>query len=159
MEINGVPLHPLVVHAVVVLTPLVALTALVYAVVPRWRWLLRWPLVLVSVAALGAAFVATYTGQGLLDARPYLRDLSRVTTHQKAGKLLRLVMVGFTPVALLAAWRLGGPSALVSGRGSREQRGGAVDLMVTGLLVVAALVVLVAVFLAGDSGARAVWGK
>ena len=45
MEINGLPLHPLVVHAVVVLSPLAALGGLLYAAVPRWRWWLRWPLV------------------------------------------------------------------------------------------------------------------
>ena len=35
MELNGVPLHPLVVHAVVVLGPLAALTGVAYAAVPR----------------------------------------------------------------------------------------------------------------------------
>ena len=44
MEINGVPLHPLVVHAVVVFAPLAALFGIAYAVLPNWRWALRWPL-------------------------------------------------------------------------------------------------------------------
>ena len=34
MEINGLPLHPLVVHAAVVFGPLAALTALAYVVPP-----------------------------------------------------------------------------------------------------------------------------
>ena len=40
MELNGVPLHPLVVHAVVVLGPLAAFAGLAYAIVSKWRWLL-----------------------------------------------------------------------------------------------------------------------
>ena len=43
MEIAGLPLHPLVVHAAVVLIPLTALLAVAFAVLPRWRWLVRWP--------------------------------------------------------------------------------------------------------------------
>ncbi|MDH5279339.1 MAG: hypothetical protein OEW53_09900, partial [Actinomycetota bacterium] len=35
--IGDVPVHPLVVHAVVVLLPLAALGVLVLVVVPRWR--------------------------------------------------------------------------------------------------------------------------
>ena len=58
MELNGVPLHPLVVHAVVVLGPLAALTGLAYAFVPQWRWLLRWPLFVLAVVTAVAALLA-----------------------------------------------------------------------------------------------------
>lgn len=50
--INGVPVHPLVVHAVVVLLPLAILGTVAIAVRPRWR-LTHGPLV------VGAALVAT----------------------------------------------------------------------------------------------------
>jgi hypothetical protein len=43
MTFAGLPLHPLVVHAAVVLTPLAALLVVGSAVLPRWRWLTRWP--------------------------------------------------------------------------------------------------------------------
>ena len=59
MEFNGLPLHPLVVHAVVILGPLAGLTGLAYAFVPRWRWLLRWPLVALSLVVAVTAVVAT----------------------------------------------------------------------------------------------------
>ncbi|HQR26296.1 MAG TPA: hypothetical protein PLP61_04585 [Nocardioides sp.] len=157
MEINGLPLHPLVVHAVVVLAPLAALTALAYAVVPRWRWLLRWPLVVLAVLAMGGALVATLSGQSLLESRPGLSDLAAVATHKQAGLRLRWVMVGFTVVALTGAWFLGGPSALASGKGARP-RSGRAEPVLAALLGLAALAVLVTVVLAGDSGARAVWG-
>ena len=153
MEINGVPLHPLVVHAVVVLGPLAALTGLAYAVVPRWRWLLRWPLLALSVITAGAGFVATQSGEALLDLRPELEPL--VEEHSDYGELLRNVALGYVLVSAIAAWALGGVSALASGKGARDTRFG---VPVAVLLGVASLGLLVVLFLAGDSGARAVWG-
>lgn len=155
MEINGVPLHPLVVHAVVVLGPLAALNGLGYALVPRWRWLLRWPLVALSLVVAAGALVAVAAGASLLDSRPELEPL--VEDHQEWGVLLRTWSLTFVVDALLAAWALGGPSALASGRGARESKGvlGRIAMV---LLVVGSIGLLVLVFLTGDSGARAVWG-
>jgi uncharacterized membrane protein len=155
MELNGVPLHPLVVHAVVVLGPLAALTGLVYAAVPRWRWLLRWPLLVLAVVTAATAFLATTSGDELLEARPELEQL--VEEHEERGELLRNVALGYVPVSVLAAWALGGVSALASGRGAQETRG-ALGMVAAVLLAVASVALLVTLFLAGDSGAQAVWG-
>lgn len=147
------PLHPLVVHAVVVLGPLAALTGLAYAAVPRWRWLLRWPLVALALITAVTAVVATLAGEALLELRPELEPL--VEEHGERGELLRNVALGYVAVSALAAWALGGVSALASGKGARETRWG---LPVAVLLAAAAVGLLVMLFLAGDSGARAVWG-
>ena len=155
MELNGVPLHPLVVHAVVVLGPLAALTGLAYTAVPRWRWLLRWPLVALALVTAVTAFVAVVAGEDLLKSRPELAPI--VADHQERGELLRNVALGYVLVAAFAAWALGGVSALASGRGARESRG-PLGLVAAVLLVVAAVGLLVMLYLAGDSGARAVWG-
>jgi uncharacterized membrane protein len=153
MELNGVPLHPLVVHAVVVLGPLAALTGLAYAVVPKWRWLLRWPLVVLAVVTAVAALLAVAAGEDLLAARPELAPL--VEEHAERGEWLRSVAVIYAVVSMLAAWALGGTSALASGKGARETRFG---IPVAAVLVVTAVGLLVLLFLAGDSGSRAVWG-
>ena len=155
MELNGVPLHPLVVHAVVVLGPLAALTGVAYAAVPRWRWLLRWPLVVLAVVTALSAYLATLSGHELLEARPQLEQL--VEEHEGRGELLRNVALGYAVVAAVAAWALGGVSALASGRGALESRG-VVGTLAGVVLVLGALAMLVTLFLAGDSGARAVWG-
>lgn len=147
------PLHPLIVHAVVVLGPLAALTGLAYAFVPRWRWLLRWPLVVLAVVTAVTSFIAVQAGEALLDLRPELEAL--VQEHEERGVLLRNVALGYALVSVLAAWALGGVSALASGKGARETRLG-MPVMV--LLAVGAVALLVMLFLAGDSGARAVWG-
>ena len=153
MELNGVPVHPLVVHAVVVLGPLAALAGLLYAFVPRWRWLLRWPLVALAVVTAIAAVVAAQAGEALLELRPELEPL--VEEHEERGEMLRTVAVAYAVVALVAAWALGGASALASGRGARETRFG---IPVAAVLAVGAVALLVMLFLAGDSGSRAVWG-
>jgi uncharacterized membrane protein len=158
MEFNGIPLHPLVVHAVVVFAPLAALSAVLYAAMPRWRWALRWPLVATALISVVTAYVATLSGADLAESRYADALPPAVQAHKERGELLRNVLIAFTVAAGLAAWRLGGPSALKSGRGERPTQSGAVDVLVTGLLVVGALAVVVLVFRAGDSGARNVWG-
>jgi hypothetical protein len=153
MELNGVPLHPLVVHAVVVLGPLAALAGLAYALVPRWRWLLRWPLVVLAVVTAVAALAAVAAGEDLLAARPELEPL--VEEHEGRGVWLRYVALVYAVVSLVAAWALGGASALASGKGARETRFG---VPVAAALVVVAICLLIMVYLAGESGSRAVWG-
>lgn len=147
------PLHPLVVHAVVVLGPLAALTGLAYAFVPTWRWLLRWPLVVLAVVVAVTALTAVAAGEDLLASRPELAPI--VEDHEEAGEMLRNVALGFVLVAGFGAWALGGASALASGKGARETR---LAVPAVALLALGSVALLVTVYLAGDSGSRAVWG-
>lgn len=144
MEIGGLPLHPLLVHAAVVMGPIGALTALAYAALPRWRDRLRWPMVamaLVVVGSIGAAFVS---GRSFLDSRPDLAEVALVGTHRDRAELLLWFTLGFGVVALVTGWLHGRPGPLRT-----------VLPLVLGL---AAVAVLVQVVLTGDSGTRAVWG-
>jgi len=162
MEITGLPLHPLVVHAAVTLIPLSAVGAVALAVAPRWRWLTRWPVAVVTVAAAVVAWVARLSGGALLEDRPGLLEVDllrdRIERHRDLGELLSLTMLPFALLVLLAAWSLAGPTALASGRGARESRIPALEKVLPVLLVLGALGVLVLVVLAGDAGSRAVWG-
>jgi hypothetical protein len=156
---HGTPLHPLVVHAAVVLIPVAALAGIAFAVRPTWRWWVRWPMVGLSVLAAGAVGSAYLTGRSLdhqrfATAQGALRDA--INTHRHWAHLLLLATGVYVLVVLVAAWALGGPSALVSGRGARPNVAGwGVPMEV--LLVLGALVVLVLVVRTGDAGARAVW--
>jgi uncharacterized membrane protein len=156
MEIAGLPLHPLVVHAAVVLIPLSAALAIAFAVLPRWRWLSRWPTAGLAVVAALVAWVARLSGGSLLDSRPELERL--VAEHQDRGELLALVSLPYAVVVVLAAWSLQGTTALASGRGAQASRVPALEKVLPALVVLVALAVLVLVVLAGDSGSRAVWG-
>lgn len=162
MEIAGLPLHPLVVHAAVTSVPLSAALAIALAVLPRWRWLSRWPTATVAVVALVVVWIARYSGKALLADRPFLLDADpiaiRMERHQQLGEVLSLAMVPFTILVVLAAWSLGGSTALASGRGAQDSRLPALEKVLPALLVGAALSVLVLVVLTGDTGSRAVWG-
>ncbi|WP_426245086.1 DUF2231 domain-containing protein [Nocardioides sp. LHG3406-4] len=147
MEINGLPLHPLVVHAAVVLGPLAALAALAY-LVPAWRDRMRWPMLLLALVATGAIWAAYLTGEDFLDSARFEGlsgpALELVEDHEELADTLRLVVSGFGAVALLAA--------LV------HRRGGAVRVLLSVLLLVAAVAVGVWTVLTGEAGAQAVWG-
>lgn len=143
MEINGLPLHPLVVHAAVVFGPLAAVAALGY-LVPRWRDRLRWPLVALALVATGAIVVAYFSGGDFLDSKPELSASPQVEAHEELGEQLLWVALGFGLVALLAAWL--------------HRRTGALRIVLDVLVAVGAIAVVVMVIRTGEAGARAVWG-
>ena len=156
MEIAGLPLHPLVVHAAVVLTPLAVLLVIAFAVLPRHRWATRWPAAAATLAALASVWVARLSGVSLRDSRPELARL--VESHAQRGAQLSLLVTALAILTAVSVWSLGGSSALASGRFARESRVPALDKVLPALLVLSGLAVLVSVVLVGDSGARAVWG-
>jgi len=158
MEINGLPVHPLVVHAAVVFLPLAAVLALVYAAVPRWRWATRWPLVGLTAVALGSIMTAYFSGRNFLSQRPELEQLSAVQLHRERAGVLFWVTIVFAVLVGLAAWGLGGPSGLASGRFARGRHNPLVEWSLVALLVIMSIVSLAMVIQTGDAGATAVWG-
>jgi hypothetical protein len=154
MEINGLPLHPLVVHATVVLVPLGALGAILY-VVPSWRSLLRWPTLLVNLAAAVLVQLATMSGEDLEHDRKLFSP--QVHTHEEWADKLRLAVFALTVIFVVAFWALGYVTRLTGGS-DRASRVPALETGMMVLLPVAGVAVLVLVFLTGEAGARAVWG-
>lgn len=143
MEFNGLPLHPLVVHAAVIFGPLAALAGLLH-LVPSLRAKVRWPMVVLTVVGVGALVVAYLSGGDLLDERSELGQLPQVQEHEDLGTQLLWIGLGFGAVALLAGWL--------------STRTGAVRVLLDVLLAVASVVLIVWVFRTGEAGARAVWG-
>ena len=89
---DGLPVHPLVLHAVVVLAPLLAILALLYAFVPRVRLGLRWPLAVLSVLVIAFGYVTKESGEVLehrLEAQGENDPtaLTLVHDHAEAGDL------------------------------------------------------------------------
>src|SRR5687767_15917313 len=66
LTIDGIPLHPLLVHAVVVLLPLAALSSVAIALVPSWRRKYAWPVLGVTLAGVAAVPVAKQAGEELM---------------------------------------------------------------------------------------------
>lgn len=164
VEIDGLPLHPLVVHAAVVMTPLAVLAGWALAVWPGGRWLLRWATPVLAVLAAAAVLLATRSGEELLSDRPFLtsaespvRDLVR--DHQQLGDQLQVLVLVLAAVAVVAWWLLPAVSPLASGRFAHDGRGGRWAVWGTsGALLLTGLLCLVWVVRTGDAGARAVWG-
>jgi formate hydrogenlyase subunit 3/multisubunit Na+/H+ antiporter MnhD subunit len=148
MEINGLPLHPLAVHAAVVLAPLVALLALA-SLVPAWRDRLRWPLVVGAVVAIGAVALAFVSGNSFRNANEFFStppsQITRQIDHHHALALTLLrTSIGFGAVALLS--------------GLLHPKDGPLRWLLGLLLAAGAVAVIVLVALTGDAGAKAVWG-
>jgi hypothetical protein len=95
----GLPAHPLIVHAVVVLVPLAALSGLVVAVWPTAR--ARYAPIALAIAtpALLAVPLATHTGEQLQD---HVRDSALVDRHaHMAEGLLPFMAVLWVALAVL----------------------------------------------------------
>jgi hypothetical protein len=156
--ITGLPVHALVVHAAVVFLPLTVLTALAFALVPAWRWVLRWPLLAGAVISLGAAFVARQSGEALYAARYGDSGVGEVVIHSNRGHLLFWFVLVFFVLAVAAVFTLGGRTRITGGK-DREGVAKPLQLVVVVLLVVAAVGTGYQTVMTGDAGARSVWGQ
>jgi hypothetical protein len=152
---GDLPLHVLVIHLAVVLLPVAALTGIVFALVPKWRWLLRWPALLLGLGTVVVALVAKLSGEAFVEAVPTLQKA--VTVHEERGNLLVWVCAIFAVAAVAAFLLLGGPSPLASGKGAKAARSRPLELVAQAAVVVIGVVVIWQTVRTGDSGAKAVW--
>lgn len=145
--VNGLPVHPLVVHAVVVLLPLAVLGTVAIVAKPRWR-VTYGPLV-VGITALGTVLlpVATSSGEAL---EKHVGDPGK---HAELGDQLIFFAIPLLVISLALVWL-----ERRKGAGKPPVGPGALPTVVAGLAVVAALATGVQVVRVGDSGAQAAWG-
>ena len=139
--VAGLPVHALVVHAVVVLGPLAALMLLAYALRPTWRTGLRWPTVVLAVGTAVAAFVATQSGEALEH-----RVGDPAYDHADKGDLAAISMYVLAGATLVVVFLLA--------RAGQAARASAVGTVVA---LAAAGFAIFAVVNAGHSGASSVW--
>ncbi|GAA1773669.1 hypothetical protein [Agromyces lapidis] len=152
----GLPLHVLLVHAVIVLTPLVALLLVVLAAWPAARRVL-WLPTLIGAALLVPLGLLTVEAGKWLEAR--VPEAPLIQQHTGMGEELTPWLSGLLAVAVLtAAW------ALVERADSRRTSGGmsrGVRVGVAAGLVIASLAVAigstVTLVRIGEAGSRAVW--
>ena len=144
----GLPVHVLVVHAVVVLVPLAATGIIGIAVVPRWRAPYGWPVLALATAALVTTPVATRSGDRL---RRRLGDSPEILAHEELGELV--------PWLVLAMWvAAAGLVLLDRGRTGARSTDPRLLTVVAVLAVLTALIATAQVIRAGHSGSGAVWG-
>jgi hypothetical protein len=149
----NLPVHVLVVHAIVVLGPLAALTAIVYAAWPASRRFVGWPLLAVTALATLSAYVATESGDELEDRLSEdptvsLEEFARIEVHTDLGDAAYEAMLVFLAVAVVCVlWALA----------PRRTVPGPVRIVAAVALAGVAVWAGWAVVRAGHSGAEAVW--
>lgn len=142
-EVMGLPLHPLVVHAVVVLVPLAAVGTCVMASSGARSERYSPAVVFVGLMAVVSAFVARWSGQQLQPAA-----VSSEIQHFQLGNYLPWMVVAFFAFIVILAvmdWQ---------NAGSRNAVGKIFAVIC--VLVAAAAVVLTV--MTGHTGAELVWG-
>ena len=145
--VNGLPVHPLVVHAVVVLLPLAVLGTIAIAVKPGWR-LSYGPLVVASaVLATVLIPVATSSGEALE------KHVGDPGDHAALGDQLIWFAVPLLVLSAAMVWLERRKAADKPAIGPSV-----LPALVVGMAVVAALATGVQVYRVGDSGARSAWG-
>lgn len=153
IQVAGLPLHPLIVHAVVVLTPLTVLALLLGTFWPQARRRLG------IVTALGAALVLVLVPVTVAAGRSLaavLGPLPAVARHQGFGEMLLPWAVAlFVVAAGQWAWFRYGDERM---RRTRPGAARLVRIAIAAAAVVVGVGTLVLLVLVGDSGARAVWG-
>lgn len=152
---GDLPLHVLVIHLAVVALPIAALTLIVFAVMPRWRWFLRWPALVLGLGALVCAFVAKKSGEAFVAAVPSLEQ--PIQLHEQRGDLLFWFCLAFAVIAVIAVLVLSGPSSLASGKGAKATKSRPLELITSAAVVVIGVLVIYQTIRTGDAGAKAVW--
>jgi uncharacterized membrane protein len=148
--IAGMPAHALLVHAIVVLAPLVALLEMLCAMWPAARRRLVWLVLALAAVNLVLPPLTTEAGDWLYDqlgsASPILE------THRERGGWMIYFSIGLLVVAIALAvmhW--------LEGRSDKRRTVATVIVAIVALAVgVSSIVGVVRI---GDAGAEAVWGR
>jgi uncharacterized membrane protein len=143
--IAGLPAHPLLVHAIVVLVPLVALLEILCALWPPARERLVWLVLVLAAVTAGLTPLTVEAGEAMYANFP--QPPAVLQEHAERGDWMPYVAVALLVVAVLLAllqWWSG--------------HGRAMAAVVAVLAVVVGLAAIAVVIRVGDSGARAVWG-
>jgi uncharacterized membrane protein len=152
-QIGGLPVHVLVLHAAVVFVPLLALGAIVYAVMPRWRPRIGWAVLLLAIIAPVVTFVTRESG-----LKFYERVIARGTSPR--GRAILNDHMGFGTKTFWFTLALGVVTLVMVILTLRKPASlpRAADLGLAVIMVVLAAICGYYVFRTGDSGAHAVWG-
>ena len=142
--ITGLPIHPLISHAVVVLVPLAAVGALILTFRVTWQATYL-PLVLIAtLLSLMSAYIATQSGEALS---------SRVglpKSHSILGERLALAVLIFS--ITLSTWFV-----IERSKSLRTKMPKLIQQLVKALVPVTAIMSLTLTVLVGHSGAETTW--
>ncbi|MCX2931243.1 hypothetical protein ORI20_13220 [Mycobacterium sp. CVI_P3] len=146
---NGLPVHALLVHFIVVLAPLTAVLAILCAVWPAARQRLVWLVAALSLVTAVLTPLTTEAGEWL---EHRVGRTPAVRTHAELGE----TMLYFSAALVIAAVLL----VVVHLRAGRGRAlSSALSVAIAVFVVVTAIATIVQVYRIGDSGAKATWGQ
>jgi drug/metabolite transporter (DMT)-like permease len=154
-ELFGLPAHPLVVHAPVVLIPLAVIGLAVMLFSSTWHERLRWPVLAITVIGTLGAIAAASSGEELegeirrTEGSEAVRGLHE---HVEAGEMARNLAILFLIVLVVYLFL-----PVVLGKRSDKPQPGWLRPMLMVLVALAGVGSLITVIDAGHSGAKAVW--
>ncbi|HEY0640374.1 MAG TPA: DUF2231 domain-containing protein [Pseudonocardiaceae bacterium] len=158
ITVDGLPLHPLVVHAVVVLLPLAAVGGLVIALRAAWRRRFWVPVLVLTVLGVGAVPVAARTGEQLQAKLPPQNQL--IQQHADLGRTLLpfAIAFGVTVILLVLAGRLADRERDAADTGGEARTTWRrVAIVAAALVAFTGVACTVQVLRVGHSGSTAVW--
>lgn len=110
----GLPMHALVIHAVVVFVPLSTLCTIAYVARPSWRSVLRWPTAVGALISGVSAFVAAESGERLLvrvsTTRASTTNFDLLADHTSWGDRARIACLVFMVLAFVAVYLMPPPA-------------------------------------------------
>ena len=154
--IAGLPLHPLLVHASVILIPLAALCTILTLVWPTARRRLGIVTPLLAFVALGATILTVQAGEALAEV---ITPTALSGAHVAIGGSVRFWIFGLFLVAA-AQWvwfRYFGPGQKYAARIATPATRTVLTVVLAVAVAVSAVGSVVSVVIVGDTGAQAVW--
>ncbi len=153
----GLPAHPLLVHGVVVLIPLVAVALVLMVLVPRTRRHLVWATLVLAVGVAIMTPLAVESGEELAHD---VKETGALEEHEGLGENMTLFAVGLAVgAAALAAedvWRRRS-DADRDPSDQPDARARWARLVVGGVVVLIAVAATAQTIAVGHSGAAATW--
>ncbi len=154
---NGLPLHPLFVHAVVMLVPLAAVAAITGAVWPAARRKLGTITPLLTLAAAASAAFTMQAGEWL---EGHVTETSLVEAHTDGAEAVPgwiIFMVASVGTQWGWYWWTTRREAAGQGLALSTSRRRVLEWLLSALVIVSSLGATIIIALVGDAGARAVW--
>lgn len=147
--IAGIPAHALLVHAIVVLAPLVALLEILCGFWPAARRRLVWLVLALAAVTTILTPITTEAGEWLLNSGGQPRPI--LLEHAERGDWMIYFSVAMLVVAIALA-----VLHVLEGRSDAPRKAASILVAVVALVVgVSSIVTVVRI---GHSGAEAVWG-